>query len=663
MNQLVCKKLLVITFLLFASNIFSQTLAFPTAEGFGKFSKGGRGGKVYEVTTLADSGVGSFRSAFTAYPGEPLTIVFRVGGIIDLLSPIKVQRSNMTIAGQTAPGDGICFKRSMVKIYGTNVIVRYLRFRPGDVSLSNNPAVYGLDMENSTSFIVDHCSMSWSIEEAATFYDNKFSTVQWCIVSESLNASYNSKGPHGYAGVWGGQFATYHHNLVAHHHSRAVRFDGSRTHDTLAYLDYRNNVVYNWGNSDGCYGNEIEIADTGKPIFALRKAELNMVNNYYKPGPATPISKKGILLNAYDTYVSSWANRLVGKVYMNGNYVDGVPTVTANNYLGLKLKYYPSSFIDSFKLAAPTINEPIVMETAQNAYNSVLANAGAILPKRDTIDRRIVNETATGTATFHSTSSASSYYNKGNLGIIDTQDSIGGWPYYDTAAIAPIDTDHDGMPDFWENMKGLDSSNPNDRNDTLPNGYTRLEEYLNSIPVSNPLPLKLISFNAQKQNSANLLSWAIENNVEQINFIVEKSNDGIKFKAVGSIFSNNKREYDFIDIETNNSSVFYRIKMIDKEGKIIYSPTILISSNKKNKAVKVYPNPLQSQSWLSIAAIAAENVNLIICDVSGKIIWEQIKPLVAGNNLISLPYEALSQGIFLLRIKGLTIDESIVLKK
>ena len=205
----------------------AQQLSFPGAEGYGKYSTGGRGGKVVEVTNLKDSGTGSFRDAFAKYPGMPITIVFRVGGIIDLKTPIKVQRSNITIAGQTAPGDGICTKRSMVKIYGSNLIVRYMRFRPGDVSGTNNPAVYGLDIENSNNFIVDHCSMSWSMEEAATFYDNKYSTIQWCLVSESLNASFNSKGQHGYAGVWGGQYASYHHNLLAHHHSRAIRFNGS----------------------------------------------------------------------------------------------------------------------------------------------------------------------------------------------------------------------------------------------------------------------------------------------------------------------------------------------------------------------------------------------------------------------------------------------------
>ena len=188
----------------------------------------------------------------------------------------------------------------------------------------------------------------------------------------------------------------------------------------------------------------------------------------------------------------------------------------------------------------------------RSAPKSVIcANAGAILPKRDTLDRRIVNETITGTASTHSTNPTSTYYNKGNIGIIDTQDSIGGWPHYDTTAIAPIDTDHDGMPDFWENMKGLDTSNPNDRNDTLPNGYTRLEEYLNSIPVANPLPLHIVSFTVQKQNNTNVLTWAIENNVEQVNFVIEKSYDATRFKDIGSLFSSNQKEYNFI---TNHES-------------------------------------------------------------------------------------------------------------
>jgi len=583
------------------NNVFAQQLAFPGAEGYGKYSMGGRGGKVYEVTSLADDGPGSFRQAFNAFPGQPLTIVFRVGGIINLLTPIKVQRSNMTLAGQTAPGDGICTKRGMVKIYGKNLIIRYMHFRPGDVSKTNNPAVYGLDIENSNSFIVDHCSMSWSMEEAATFYDNKYSTVQWCIISESLNASYNGKGSHGYAGVWGGQWATYHHNLLAHHHSRAIRFNGSRTHDTLAYVDYRNNVVYNWGNDLGCYGNEIEIADTGKPIFALRHSEVNIINNYYKPGPATPAKKSAILHNASDAYVAAWAHRLTGKVFMSGNFVYNSPTVTANNYLGLHLSYYPASFLDSFKLSSATQNEPIVMQTAMDAYHSVLEGAGDTYPKRDTIDRRIVKETMTGTASQHATNATSTYFGLGNLGIIDTQDSAGGWPAYDTTAIAPTDTDHDGIPDVWEMANGLNPTDSTDGNSLATSGYTMLEEYLNSLVAPINLPVNLTKFKASLNGlKQTQLYWTTASELNTVAFILEKSVDGTTFYSIGVVKANGavvlQNDYSFIDLlpfKANETS-YYRLKIQDKNGTSTYSNVIAVRNSAWVSNFRIVTNPVHN---------------------------------------------------------------------
>ena len=633
-------------------SINAQQLAFPGAEGYGKYSLGGRGGKVYEVTTLADDGPGSFRQAFNAYPREPLTIVFRVGGIIDLLTPIKVQRNNMTIAGQTAPGDGICTKRSMVKIYGTNLIIRYMHFRPGDVSKTNNPAVYGLDIENSTNFIVDHCSMSWSMEEAATFYDNKYSTIQWCLVSESLNASYNGKGSHGYAGVWGGQFASYHHNLLTHHHSRAIRFNGSRTHDTLAYVDYRNNVIYNWGNDLGCYGNEIEIADTASPIFPLRRAEVNIMNNYYKPGPATPSSKGKIILNAYDTYSSAWASRLVGKVYMDGNYVNGVPTVTANNFLGLNLKYYPSSYIDSFKLDAPTQNEPIVMQLAQDAYVSVLAGAGDIFPKRDTLDRRYVNEVITGTASQHSTNNTSTYYGKGNLGIIDTQDSVGGWPNYDTTALAPIDTDHDGMPDSWEIAMGLNPNDSTDKNNVASSGYTMLEEYLNGL-VPNTLPLSLLRFNASRNEEQQVvLNWTTAYEINTAKFNIEKSTDGRSFNTIGTVNASEQsvieKGYHFMDISSVNPTesrlVYYRLKMLDKNGEFTYSNVLAIRKDAINK-LSILPNPVGSTLNISHDN-AGNNAEIMISNMAGKTVLKHLSPFNTQQEVLDV--SVLNSGAYML---------------
>ena len=643
---------LLIILISFTVSLYAQQLAFPGAEGYGKYSLGGWGGKVYEVTTLADDGPGSFRQAFNAYPGQPLTIVFRVCGIIDLLTPIKIQRSNMTLAGQTAPGDGICTKRSMVKIYGTNLIIRYMHFRPGDVSLTNNPAVYGLDIENSNSFIVDHCSMSWSMEEAATFYDNKYSTIQWCLVSESLNASYNGKGSHGYAGVWGGQFATYHHNLLTHHHSRAIRFNGSRTHDTLAYVDYRNNVIYNWGNDLGCYGNEIEIADTANPIFPLRRSEVNIMNNYYKPGPATPASKGKIILNAYDTYVAAWSHRLVGKVYMDGNYVNGVPTVTTNNFLGLNLKYYPSTYIDSFKLTAPTQNEPIVMQSAQDAYVSVLAGAGDIFPKRDTLDRRYVNEALTGTASQHSTNSSSTYYGKGNLGIIDTQDSVGGWPNYDTTALAPIDTDHDGMPDSWEIAMGLNSNDSTDGNTVAPSGYTMLEEYLNGL-VPNTLPLSLLRFTAGRNNDNQvLLNWTTAYEINTAKFNIEKSNDGKTFSTIGAVNAATEsvmeKNYSFIDPLTIHdepfTTLYYRLKMLDKNGEYTYSNILTIRKDIKT-TLSILPNPVGNNMNITHDK-AGWNAEISIYNIDGKLMMKHTSPLSTEQEWIDMT--ALKPGAYIL---------------
>jgi len=468
-----------------------QLPAFPGAEGYGMYTTGGRGGQVVEVTNLNDSGPGSFRDAFNQFPGQPITIVFRVGGIIELNTPLRPSRSNLTIAGQTAPGDGICLKKSTFKLFGNNIIVRYIRSRPGDVAGSNSPAVYGMNMENCKNFIVDHCSLSWAIEEAATFYDNKYSTVQWCLVSESLNSSFNGKGDHGYAGVWGGQYASYHHNLIAHHHSRTIRFNGARAHDTVAVVDYRNNVIYNWGNNNSAYGNEVVINSP------LAKAELNLVNNYYKAGPATPASRASIIFDNTNAYDAANPNKPFGTMYVDGNYVDGYPAVTADNWNGgLRARYYPAAALPQFKQLAPTPNlAPITTQTALAAYPLVLAGAGATLPRRDAVDTRIVNETTAGTATGSSPDGSTTYGL--NQGIIDSQSAVGGWPVYN-GGTAPVDTDHDGMPDAWETAMGLNPTSATDRNTVSSTGYTMLENYLNGI-VATPLSVK-------KQANSSLLA-------------------------------------------------------------------------------------------------------------------------------------------------------------
>jgi len=265
-------------FIAIASSSYAQQLAFPGAEGFGKYATGGRGGKVVEVTNLNDAGAGSFRDAFNQYPNEPITIVFRVAGTIELQSALKVTRSNITVAGQTAPGDGICLKGHSFIMNGAravslggnhgNVIIRFLRSRPGS-TLSTG--VYGFDMENCHDVIVDHSSFSWANEEVAAMYDTKNVTVQWSILTEGLYNAGHAKGVRSYVGVWGGQNASYHHNLITNAVSRTVRFNGARAHDTIALIDYRNNVIYNWGSSNAAYGGEVEITNG--------KSEVNIVNN------------------------------------------------------------------------------------------------------------------------------------------------------------------------------------------------------------------------------------------------------------------------------------------------------------------------------------------------------------------------------------------------
>ena len=627
---------------------FSQLPAFPNAEGFGKYATGGRGGKVVEVTNLADSGVGSFRWAFTQYPNDAITIVFTVSGIIDLQSQLKVNRSNFTVAGQTAPGDGICLKGHSFIVNGarqislggnhSNIIIRYLRSRPG-CTLSTG--VYGFDMENCHDVIIDHCSFSWANEECAALYDTKNTTVQWCIMSEGLYNAGHSKGVRSYCGVWGGQNATYHHNLIAHQNSRTVRFDGARAHDTAALVDYRNNVIYNWVSSSACYGGEVEIPNGF--------AHTNIVNNFYKPGPATSSTLKFV---RPDYPVSSLA---VARWHVKGNIMNGNAAKTNDNWLGVDFANIPVASRDSAKRdTAFYISDSIQMQIAQDAYDSVLAKAGAIYPLRDSTDRRVINETKTGTAT------GLGSLNK--LGIIDLPSAVGGWNTYNTYNV-PTDTDHDGMPDFWEIMKGLDINNADDRNDTLPNGYTRLEEYLNSIPVANPLPIKLTRFSIERKNNNNHLNWSIENNIEQVNFVVEKSSNSKNFASITTIISSQKNEYNFVDKEQNNATVFYRIKVINSDGKIFYSPIISIGNKDKSAAIKVYPNPIIATTWLSINSNVNENITLTICDITGKIYSEKMQPIITGNNLILLTTNNLQKGMFLLRIKGFTIDESVVLKK
>ncbi len=408
--------------------------AFPGAEGFGAYAVGGRGGKVYTVTTLADQGPGSLREALEAT--GPRTVVFAVSGTIRLASPIRVTNPYLTVAGQTAPGDGICLAGHTLIIETHDVILRYLRFRPGDLAGVETDA---LSVRGGYHVMIDHCSLSWSVDSLLDLtVGSGLNTVQWCILSEALNQSWHSKGAHGYAAGWDGSGAggsSYHHNLLATCNSRMPRIDKyARVPRVL--VDVRNNVIYNWG-SNSAYGGEF--------------ADMNWVNNYYKPGPATAAGVRSRLFES---------DSEMNKMYLSGNYLEGSPRVTADNWRGVNFR---SGSMKTLRVDTPFKVAPVQTEPVETAYRRVLAEAGAVLPKRDPVDERIVRDVQAGTGR-----------------LIDSQDEVGGWPELRTYNV-PVDTDRDGMPDWWEEANGLDPTDPEDRNRVDSTGYTCLEVYLHSL--------------------------------------------------------------------------------------------------------------------------------------------------------------------------------------
>jgi len=455
--------------------------AFPGAEGFGRYTTGGRyqqgyGHTVYHVTNLNDSGEGSLRYALTV--NGIRTVVFDVSGTIHLKSELKVENGNLTVLGQTAPGDGICIADYPVTINANNVIIRYLRFRMGDVTATEADALGG--GKNKRNIIIDHCSVSWSTDECCSFYGVTDFTLQYCIISESLKESIHDKGSHGYGGIWGGQSASFHHNLIMHHDSRNPRFDHDYVSTLKGPIDYVNNVLYNWGGNS-TYGGESKPTSSSKQI--------NMVNNYYKPGPAS--SARTRLLNP--TTVCSNCNStsphtaLSGLFYITGNYMYGSSEVTNDNlcdaaidpdskgisYSEWKANYAASERFESSDYDFDSYNV-ISMHSAETAFNKVLKYAGASY-KRDNIDKRLRWEALKGITYFNGSKGSEN-------GIIDSQNDVGGWPELeDTGALA--DTDGDGIPDEWETAHGLNVGTNNARTFILDSRgyYTDLEVYANYL--------------------------------------------------------------------------------------------------------------------------------------------------------------------------------------
>ena len=433
--------------------------AFPGAWGGGMFTTGGRGGRLIEVTTLNDSGPGSLRAAIQEQ--GPRIIVFRVAGIIQLQSNIDIDDPDITIAGQSAPGDGICLANYSLNVNTHNVILRHIRVRRGRPEGGQGSDNIGGNPEGQV--IVDHCSASWGMDENLSLYrymkpmpdgsrlklpvENL--TIQWCISSEALNA-----GNHAFGGTWGGRDSTFHHNLFACNTGRnpSIGMSGE--------FDYRNNVIFNWRHRTMDGGDETSL--------------LNVINNYYKPGPAANADMRSIIARIEERNMYSPGRQWEagnwypptpvrpGKWYVAGNIVEGFPDITVNNWLGM------GGPGETARVNTPFEGWPVDQETAMEALNSVLAKAGATLPRRDAVDARVVEMVRTG---------------KGMIGngIVNDPKEVGGYPDYSfSPGDVPVDTDHDGMPDEWEKKHDLNPGDAADGStDADQDGYTNVEECLN----------------------------------------------------------------------------------------------------------------------------------------------------------------------------------------
>ncbi len=438
-------------------------IAFPGAEGYGKYTTGGRGGKVYIVSNLNDKGAGSFREAAEA-KGKRI-IVFSISGTIHLESKLAI-KSDATIAGQSAPGDGICLADHPVSLGGDNIIVRYIRFRMGDKYQKAGGMVDGNGADDAFSgnkrknIIIDHCSLSWSTDEVLSVYGGDSTTLQWNIISEPLNYSYHFETGdkdyehHGYGGIWGGSHLSAHHNLFAHCLSRNPRFNGTRLGATLEFADFRNNLIYNWGHNN---------------IYGGEAGKYNIINNYFKYGPGTSQSVRYRIINPSKTETLGF-----GKWYVNGNYVDEAKDVSMNNLLGIHM---PKEGTEIDKKEAVIENphpaEPIPLQSATEAYDAILRNCGASY-RRDTMDKRIMADVKNRTGKFIDVQGG---YPHGTAYEL----TINAWPSL-KSEVAPSDSDKDGMPDEWEKKNGLNVSDPSDAAlYKLSKDYTNIEVYLNGL--------------------------------------------------------------------------------------------------------------------------------------------------------------------------------------
>ena len=454
--------------------------AFPGAEGGGKYSFGGRGGKVVVVTSLADRGPGTLREACQETVG-PRIVVFNVAGIIKLNSPIIIEAPYITIAGQTAPGDGICVAGESFWVNTHDVVVRHMRFRRGETKVERRDDTFGGNPVGN--IMIDHCSTSWGLDENISFYRHMFDpmdgskelklptvnvTIQNTISAQALD-TYN----HAFGSTLGGENCSFMRNLWANNAGRnpSIGWNG--------VFNFVNNVIFNW----------VHRSVDGGDYTAL----YNIINNYYKPGPLTPKDTPiGYRMVKPESGRSKLGYRVYGRVYCDGNIMDGNEKVTKNNWDGgvqVEDQENAGQYTDSMKWNVPFPMPELTIMSAQKAYDFVLENVGANIPKRDIVDQRVIEHVRTGKVFYDTKADSIDFYqfkyrrlpkDSYKYGIITDIRQVGGYPEYKGESY--IDTDKDGMPDAWEKKYGLNPNDPSDAvKDCNGDGYTNIEKYINAI--------------------------------------------------------------------------------------------------------------------------------------------------------------------------------------
>jgi len=692
-------------------------LAFPSAEGFGRFARGGRGGKVVEVTNLNDSGPGSLREAVTNDIG-PRTIVFTVSGVIDLQSRLVLSNRYVTIAGQTAPGKGICIRKSPFGIGANDAVIRYIRLR-----LGAGPTADGMGLGGDYS-IMDHCSISWTIDEAFSSRGARNITLQRTLISEALNAAGHQNYPagteHGYAATIGGNKGSFHHNLLAHNYGRNWSLGGGLVGASYGgRLDIRNNVVYNWGSRS---------TDGGAH-------EVNFVNNYYKPGAGTT---KFVAFTLDHEGVGEGTQRC----YFTGNVMPG--RFDESNQEDGRIARYHNNVTKTYEtfVSQPFFDAPVTTQTALHAYKMVLSDVGANQPFFDNHDTRMINETLMGTYR-----TVGSVTNK--KGFPDHHNDSGGYETYTEVHRAENwDSDHDGLPDWWENIHGLNpNSAPGDFSDsnadTDRDGFTQLDNYLqwmaephffsiggepvridlkelakgfSSSPsfvllnVTNgttslnngvldfsitgnglasfeftvtdsdghsmtrkvnlvggvrlPLPVTMTELKAVRKNNVEVkLDWKTVQESNNSHFEVLRSDNASDFRNLGVKINSKARNgnsttpilYDFIDHNNNVNDTYYQLVQKDRDGQTAYSEIKVVKGN--DTEFNIWPNPSKGDVFLSVGELK-ESAKLYVYDILGK----QISSRELVPNQIEKIFIS-NKGVYVFKIKGVKKDKDLFTQK